>query len=73
MMVDIVKEVYSSNFLTPKEYSPSVVMSTMASTQKATDSSETTSSDGQLSQKNKKDGHKRQWILTDGKRTRSQR
>nr|XP_020458894.1 leucine-rich repeat-containing protein C10orf11 homolog isoform X2 [Monopterus albus] len=33
---------------TTKGYSPSVTMSTMASTQKATDSSETTNSDGQL-------------------------
>lgn len=40
---------------TTKGYSPSVAMSTMGSTQRATDSSEMTNSDGQLVRR--KEGH----------------
>uniref|UniRef100_A0A3P8PVR2 Leucine rich melanocyte differentiation associated n=1 Tax=Astatotilapia calliptera TaxID=8154 RepID=A0A3P8PVR2_ASTCA len=50
-----------------KECSPSVATSTMASTQRATDSSETISSDGQPLNRRLRDGHGRQQMLTEGR------
>uniref|UniRef100_A0A668SZT6 Leucine-rich melanocyte differentiation-associated protein n=1 Tax=Oreochromis aureus TaxID=47969 RepID=A0A668SZT6_OREAU len=49
------------------EYSPSVATSTMASTQRATDSSETISSDGHPLSRRLRDGHGRQQMLTEGR------